>query len=774
MATAAQPVPPPSAYAAAASAPASTPVSTAAVNDDDVRHLFDSTYTPRTSTPTGLFTLGPLTQPRNLRALTDRTLVHAQAIVERIARAQSDPTGIELREVVKNLDRLSDLLCGVIDMCELVRNAHPDRNWVAEADRAYERLCSFMNGLNTDRGLFEALAATLDANHAKPLSHAERQVALTFLRDFEKSGIDLPPQVRARFVELSDSLLSLGRTFLTAASSGPSPEPLIEIPEPERMLDGLGPQFIHSLPHRRGKALVVPGSWEAQMIVRYAKDGEARRLAYVGNSRADPERVGVLEEMLAQRAELAGVLGRSNWAEVALVDKMAKNPENVWGFLTSLAEHHKTSALADVSVLQRLKSMSITGNDSQAHFPPMSAWDRDFFTEKYMTSLAPASLSPLAPYFSTGTVLRGLSRLFSRLYGISFRPAAVSPGEVWHPSVRRLDVVDEKEGLIGIIYCDLFSRDGKPPNAAHYTVRCSRRVDDDDLAGDRLPEGWDARFGPGLETEGDSSPGREGKYQLPIVVLTTDFGTVERDRPALLGWHEVETLFHEMGHAMHCELRIVEKRRQLTIAAMIGRTEYHNVSGTRCATDFVELPSILMEHFVSSPAVLSMFASHYSTGEPLPMPLLAQHLSLQQSFAAVETHGQIVMAMLDQQYHRLAPGEIVDSTAVHQDLQTNVGVFPPVDGTAWQTQFGHLYGYGATYYSYLFDRAIAGKVFSTLFENDPLSRDQGDVLRNKLLKWGGGKDPWEMVGDVVGGEEGEAVAKGDEKAMELVGGWYIK
>jgi intermediate peptidase len=524
-----------------------------------VKNLFDSSYAPRTSAPTGLFTLGPLTEPKNMRSLTERTLVHAQAIVDRIARAKDDTTGHEIRLVVKNLDRLSDLLCGVIDMCELVRNTHPERKWVAEAERAYERLCSYMNGLNTDRGLFEALVVTLDYPHAKPLSHAERQVALTFLRDFEKSGIDLPPAQRAQFVELSDSLLSLGRTFLTAASSGPSPDPLIEIPDPDKLLDGMGSNFINGLPRSRGRALVMPGSWEAQMIVRYATDGEARRLAHVGNHRADPERVGVLEEMLSERARLAGVLGRENWAEIALVDKMAKNPANVWGFLTSLATHHKESAAADVAVLQRLKGTYMAGikspaDSGTAHLPPLNAWDRDFYTEKYVGSLAPASLSPLAPYFSTGTVMRGLSRLFSRLYGISFRPAPVAPGEVWHDSVRRLDVVDETEGLIGVIYCDLFSREGKPPNAAHYTVRCSRRVDDDDAAGDGLALSWDNRWGPGLETDGTASPSREGKYQLPIVVLTTDFGTVDRDRPALLGWHEVETLFHEMGHAMHCEL----------------------------------------------------------------------------------------------------------------------------------------------------------------------------------------------------------------------------
>lgn len=223
-------------------------------------------------------------------------------------------------------------------------------------------------------------------------------------------------------------------------------------------------------------------------------------------------------------------------------------------------------------------------------------------------------------------------------------------------------------------------------------------------------------------------------------------------------------------------------------AAMIGRTEFHNVSGTRCATDFVELPSILMEHFVSSPAVLSTFATHYATNEPLPIPLLQAHLGLNQSLAALETHGQIVMAILDQKYHSLTHSskDSFDSTEEWYALQREIGVVPPVDGTAWQTQFGHLYGYGATYYSYLFDRAIAGKVWSTLFDGEDqnrpaldgktraLSREGGEKLKEKVLKWGGGRDPWEMVGDVVGGKEGDQVARGDQRAMQLVGGWMIK
>ena len=136
------------------------PLSTPSSSDDAIlRAHFDHPHpiaTPDPFTPpSGLFLLKPLTIPSALGPLTDRTLIHGQYLVDRICRAPSDSSGQELRLVIKNLDRLSDLLCGVIDMCELVRNVHPDGKWVLESEKGYERLCSFMNELNTDRGLYE-------------------------------------------------------------------------------------------------------------------------------------------------------------------------------------------------------------------------------------------------------------------------------------------------------------------------------------------------------------------------------------------------------------------------------------------------------------------------------------------------------------------------------------------------------------------------------------------------------------------------------------------
>jgi intermediate peptidase len=447
-------------------------------------------------------------------------------------------------------------------------------------------------------------------------------------------------------------------------------------------------------------------------------------------------------------------------------------------FLTSVAQHHRPAALADLQLLAQQKRMEQPTPPHQTQI--INAWDKDYYSERYIHAMSPArSLHPLFPYFSAGTILQGLSRLFTSLYGLSFVSADMRPGEAWHPDVRKLNVVDEVEGVIGVIYCDLFSRPGKPPSAAHYTVRCSRRIDDDDPEGDLLPESWDWSKGmTGVEDfAGVTIAGRAGRYQLPLVVLTTDFQrpSVE-DGPSCLAWQEVETLFHEMGHAIHCECEFRSgddsELNVWLLPAMLGRTEYHNVSGTRCATDFVELPSILMEQFVTSPAVLPLFARHHATDAVLPLEHFRANLAMQSRLSALETQGQILMATLDQVYHSPAVriGAQFDSTQAYHDLQSSIGIIPPVPGTAWQTQFGHLCGYGATYYSYLLDRAIAGKVWSTLFEAEPLSREGGETLRDQVLKWGGGRDPWEMVASVL---QDDSLLKGDSAAMKKVGSWLL-
>lgn len=199
---------------------------------------------------------------------------------------------------------------------------------------------------------------------------------------------------------------------------------------------------------------------------------------------------------------------------------------------------------------------------------------------------------------------------------------------------------------------------------------------------------------------------------------------------------------------------------------MIGRTEYQNVAGTRCATDFVELPSILMEHFLNSPTVLSLFDVDGTS----TVRQIGNHHN--DPCQAIDTYSQILLATMDQVYHSadvLEPS--FDSTAELANLYNTRGLIPYVPGTSFQTQFGHLFGYGATYYSYLFDRAIASRLWRNIFLGNPLDRETGERYKREVLRFGGGKDPWEMVSTLLHSPE---LAAGDIEAMREVGRWKFE
>ncbi|TFK30896.1 mitochondrial intermediate peptidase [Coprinopsis marcescibilis] len=694
---------------------------------------------------TGLFGHPSLTHPRSLVSLAESTLVRAQLLTNRILEAGNSQH--ELSQVVKNLDRLSDMLCGVIDLAELVRNAHPDRLWIEAANHAYETLCEFMNVLNTHTGLYTVLKTVLsDPTIFNSLNTEARQTALIFWHDFEKSAINLPPAQRNKFVSLSSDILVLGRQFLENANTA-RPPTSIKASDLAGLKDkGMGVRLKLQAHFTQRDLQVYPGSLQAQMIMRSAPNEEPRRRIYLAANSSTPDQIETLEALLRKRGELAQLVGSESFAHMSLDDKMAKNPDNVNNFLDALIDHTRPTARNALRTLAQRKQAH-HGLDSP---PVIQAWDRDFYCPPDL----PAPPVPLPP-LTLGTVFMGLSRLFRHLYGVSLRPVESASGELWHTDVQKLEVVDEEHGIIGWIYADLFARRGKPGGAAHYTVRCSRRTDEDDEANDGMLEGAELQIRESQDFEAVKRhrlPNQDGVFQLPLVVLLCEFARPTLSKgPTVLEWYEVQTLFHEMGHAMH---------------SMLGRTEYQNVSGTRCATDFVELPSILMEHFLKSPAVLSLFEAD----ETSKLRQIGNHHN--DPCHAIDTYSQIMLAVVDQIYHSSTVlNRSFDSTEEFSRLHNTRGLIPHVPGTSFQTQFGHLFGYGATYYSYLFDRAIASRVWSKVFSQNPLDRELGEKYKREVLKWGGARDPWEMVSTLLHAPELQA---GDAEAMREVGRWRIE
>uniref|UniRef100_A0A3Q4G605 Mitochondrial intermediate peptidase a n=1 Tax=Neolamprologus brichardi TaxID=32507 RepID=A0A3Q4G605_NEOBR len=301
-----------------------------------------------------------------------------------------------------------------------------------------------------------------------------------------------------------------------------------------------------------------------------------------------------------------------------------------------------------------------------------------------------------SPYLSLGSCMEGLNNLFSQLYGVSLMSEQPRAGEVWSEDVRKLAVVHETEGLLGYIYCDFFHRQDKPHQDCHFTIRGGRQCQE------------------------------TGQYQLPVVVLMLSLPHPTKGAPTLLTPGMMENLFHEMGHAMH---------------SMLGRTRYQHVT-TRCATDFAEVPSILMEYFATDYRVISQFARHYETGQPLPESMVARLCESKKVCGAADTQLQIFYAVLDQIYHREPQNR--STTEILKDMQQKFYGLPYAPNTAWQLRFSHLIGYGAKYYSYLMSRAVASMVWKQCFIEDPLN-EMGERYRREMLAHGGAKEPMLMV-----------------------------
>ncbi|KAM4589784.1 mitochondrial intermediate peptidase-like [Fundulus diaphanus] len=421
-------------------------------------------------------------------------------------------------------------------------------------------------------------------------------------------------------------------------------------------------------------------------------DDLLREIAYRIYLYPNADLMECLEELLKCRYKLAKLVGYDSYGHRALKGTMAKNPETVMSFLRLLTDKLSHRTAKDFRMMRDMKKRL---NPRNAEVMP---WDHPFLSGVLRAERYNIEPSLYSPYLSLGGCMEGLNNLFSRLYGVSLMSEQPGAGEVWSEDVRKLAVVHETEGLLGHIYCDFFHRRDKPHQDCHYTIQGGR---------------WCQ------ETE---------QYQLPVVVLMLSLPHPTKSAPTLLTPGMMENLFHEMGHAMH---------------SMLGRTRYQHVTGTRCATDFAEVPSILMEYFATDYRVISQFARHYETGQPLPESMVARLCESKKVCGAADTQLQVFYAALDQIYHGKPQNR--STTEILKEMQEKFYGLPYIPNTAWQLRFSHLIGYGAKYYSYLMSRAVASMVWKQCFVQDPLNRDMGERYRREMLAHGGAKEPMLMV-----------------------------
>uniref|UniRef100_A0A1B0DMG1 Peptidase M3A/M3B catalytic domain-containing protein n=1 Tax=Phlebotomus papatasi TaxID=29031 RepID=A0A1B0DMG1_PHLPP len=342
------------------------------------------------------------------------------------------------------------------------------------------------------------------------------------------------------------------------------------------------PENIRHFFSRKGDKIEV-SSLFAESTNALAREAAFRLFLY-----PDKGQDQLLTDILKARHELATVCGFPSYAHRALKSSTVERPDVVKEFLEILTDGLRPRAEEDFKQMAQMKRQ-----ENQVR-TDLAAWDTPYYTAKLKKELLQVNAKEFAPYFSLGACMEGLNTVTMNLYGIHLENTEMEPGEAWNGDIYKLAVVHETEGILGYIYCDFFERHGKPNQDCHFTIQ----------GGKRLPD---------------------GSYQPPIVVIMLNLQQSRWSGPTLLTPSMVDNLFHEMGHAMH---------------SMLARTEYQHVTGTRCSTDFAEIPSVLMEYFAADPRVLATFARHYQTQEPMPQDMLNRLCASKFLFTASETQLQ--------------------------------------------------------------------------------------------------------------------------------------
>ncbi|MCB1537961.1 MAG: M3 family metallopeptidase [Rhodospirillales bacterium] len=419
--------------------------------------------------------------------------------------------------------------------------------------------------------------------------------------------------------------------------------------------------------------------WRAFAARAYGDDFDNRALA---------------KEIVGLRHARARLLGYAGHADFVLERRMAETPERVFAFLDRLKSVALPAARRELEELR-----AFAGTD-------LKPWDVGYYSEKLKQKKYAFDSERLRPYFPVDAVLKGCFAHCEKLFGLSFRESGAY--SVYHPDVKPFDVVDSATGTpLGLLYADFFPRDGKNSGAWQGTFR-ERRIM------------------------------RDGNTGLPLSVIVCNFTKPTKDKPSLLSFDEVETLFHEMGHALHTLLTTID---------------YPSISGTSVYWDFVELPSQIMENWLTEKETLDIFARHYETGETIPQQLIDALKKSQNFMAGWFVMRQLQFCLLDMTWHTADPASIGDVLTFERGVLDPLALLPYEAGCV-STSFSHIFagGYSAGYYSYQWAEVLDADAFSLFKEKGLYDPATGRAFRDRVLALGGSRPPLDLFRDFRGRE----------------------
>jgi len=637
--------------------------------------------------------------PQEIETLTQKYISTLRADMQQLLAVPLEQRSFET--VAQAFDRLCVLsdLSIFHNTISIIEMLHPDAEMREMAHKkSVEIQQFFVEEISNNKALYDLFKSyASDIAPQEELTQEQRYFVTETLKDFERAGLGLPDAERQVVVNIKKELAEISSMFDKNIA-----EDNRTITVTREGLVGVDEDFIGSLKQTDDGEYILGVDYPTYHAISENCDVEdtRKRLYEAFNNRAYPANEEVLKQVIKKRDELAQALGFGSYAYLDLDDQMVGSPERATTFLYDLLSRtrDKENAELDRLLSDMLQSVTLTEDGK------IKPWDLAYIKTQYKKNHLAVDEQKLSEYFPMEKTIASLLDIYQQFFDLEFKEVPVS--DMWHAEVKAIQVYRKGDTeLLGTLFLDLYPRDNKYNHACHCTVVPTVR----DVEGRDIPD---------------------------ISVVVANFPKSTATKPSLLKRDDVKTFFHEFGHAMH---------------AILGKTAVASFSGTKVKRDFVELPSQMLEEWLWDKDILKMVSSHYQTGEPLSDELIANILNLKTFDSALFVQGQGRYGLLALQYY--APGAEKDPYKIKTELYARMAPRLYQDpNTHFYTSFGHLTGYGAKYYGYLWSKVFALDVFSEIKKHGLLNPEIGTRYAQQVLGKGGSKDPRALLIDFLGRE----------------------
>lgn len=644
-------------------------------------------------TPFGIPPFDQIKKQHYIPAVKEGIDVHNQEI-EQIVNNTTEPT---FENTMVALEKGGSLLRRATNTFYVLNSSMSDEK-MQEIDKKITPLLSnHRDDILLNEKLFQRIKTVYDKKDDLDLTPEQNTLVEEYYKDFVRGGANLSAEKKEKLRQINEKLSMLSVEFGEHLLKENNKFELVI--EKEEDLDGL-PQSIRDAASNAAKERGYEGKWIFTLyrssitpFLTYSTRRDLREKIFKGyinrgNNNDELDNKEIVSQITSLRVKKAHLLGYKTHAHYILEENMAKNPDNVFDLLYKIWEPALKKAKVEAKELQKMI-------DEEGKDFTLQPWDWWFYAEKLKQKKYALNDELLKPYFELEKVRKGVFYLANKLYGIKFIERTDLPK--YHKDVNVYEVEEADGSHIGIFYTDYFSRSTKRGGAWMNSFRKQSNI--------------------------------EGNWIGPIITNNLNLAKPSEGKPALLTLGQVKTMFHEFGHGLH---------------GLLSKCTYRKLSGTSVSRDFVELPSQIMEHWVTEPKMLEVYAKHYQTGKVIPSELIDKIKKagyFNQGFATVE---YLSAAFLDMFWHTLTEPEEKDVFAFENKMMDKIGLIPEIVVRYRSPYFAHIFsgGYSAGYYSYIWSEVLDCDAFHAFKEASSIfDKKTALSFRKNILEKGGSEDP---------------------------------